>query len=363
MDTTQNACVRSDQKRGYKMPPVMIELEKVTKIYGQGEKRVVALADVSLKVKKGEIFGIIGLSGAGKSTLIRCINKLEEPQSGTTRLDGQEITKLKGKELRAARRKIGMIFQHFNLLSSRTVDRNIAFPLEIAGVNLKEREERVRSLMDLVGLADKTHAYPSELSGGQKQRVGIARALANNPEVLLCDEATSSLDPETTKSILRLLQDVNHRFGLTIVLITHQMEVIKEICDTVAVIDEGRIVEEGPVVELFAHPRSLAARRFMKGVLHTEIPREIRERAVLGSPQERWGQRVRISFIGEVAGKPIISSMIRQYNVDVNILYANLDFIKNTPFGSIIVEVTGDKDKIEAALAFLTAQGLKLEVL
>lgn len=345
------------------MSAVMIELEKVTKVYGQGEKRVVALADVSLQIKKGEIFGIIGLSGAGKSTLIRCINKLEEPQAGKIRLAGQEITNLKGKELRAARRKIGMIFQHFNLLSSRTVYRNIAFPLEISGVKPQEREEKVRSLIELVGLSDKINAYPSELSGGQKQRVGIARALANNPEVLLCDEATSALDPDTTKSILRLLQDVNRRFGLTIVLITHQMEVIKEICDTVAVIDDGRIVEQGSVVELFAHPRSSAARRFMKGVLHTEIPSEIQERMAIEGPQDQHGKTVRISFIGGVAGKPIISSVIRQFHVDVNILYANLDFIKNTPFGSIIVEITGDEINIETALEFLAAQGLKLEVL
>jgi len=345
------------------MSIAMIELEKVTKIYGQGDKRVVALADVSLKIQKGEIFGIIGLSGAGKSTLIRCINKLEEPQSGVIRLAGQEITKLKGKELRAARRKIGMIFQHFNLLSSRTVFRNIAFPLEIAGVKAKEREERVNSLMELVGLTEKRNAYPAELSGGQKQRVGIARALANNPEVLLCDEATSALDPETTKSILRLLQDVNRRFGLTIVLITHQMEVIKEICDTVAVIDEGRIVEQGPVVDLFARPRSGAARRFMKGVLHTEIPPEIQERMFVDPSPDRRGKMVRISFIGEVAGRPIISAMIRQYHVDVNILYANLDFIKNNPFGSIIVELSSEDVNIEAALSFLNDQGLKVEVL
>lgn len=345
------------------MSEVMIELENVTKIYGQGERRVVALADVSLQIKKGEIFGIIGLSGAGKSTLIRCINKLEEPQAGTIRLAGQEITKLKGKELRAARRKIGMIFQHFNLLSSRTVYRNIAFPLEISGVKPKERDERVRSLLELVGLADKINAYPSELSGGQKQRVGIARALANNPEVLLCDEATSALDPETTKSILRLLQDVNRRFGLTIVLITHQMEVIKEICDTVAVIDDGRIVEQSSVVDLFAHPRSAAARRFMKGVLHTEIPPEIKERMAAVGPEKLPGKTVRISFIGGVAGEPVISSVIRQFHVDVNILYAKLDFIKNTPFGSLIVEITGAETNIEAALKYLTAQGLKLEVL
>ncbi len=344
------------------MPQVMIELANVTKIYGRGEKRVVALDNVSLKINKGEIFGIIGLSGAGKSTLIRCMNKLEVPQAGTITIAGQEITKLKGKELRETRRKIGMIFQHFNLLSSRTVYGNIAFPLEIAGVKRSEIKERVLSLIELVGLSDKISAYPAELSGGQKQRVGIARALANNPEVLLCDEATSALDPETTKSILGLLQDVNQRFNLTIVLITHQMNVIKDICDTVAVIEDGRIVEQGPVVELFARPRTPTARRFMKSVLPTEVPAEIKERAL--KMDKNWpGKTVRISFIGEVAGEPVISSLIRKFQVDVNIIYANLDYIKNIPFGSLIIDLMGEGPKIEAAMQYLEDLGLKLEVL
>ncbi len=345
------------------MLPVMIELQNVTKIYGHGDNRVVALDDVSLTVNKGEVFGIIGLSGAGKSTLVRCINKLEVPQSGAIHIANQDITKLKGKELRQARRKIGMIFQHFNLLSSRTVYGNIAFPLEIAGAKRTEIEKQVLALIDLVGLSDKITAYPAQLSGGQKQRVGIARALANNPEVLLCDEATSALDPETTKSILGLLQDVNRRFGLTIVLITHQMNVIKEICDTVAVIEDGRIVEKGPVVDVFAHPQTHTARRFMKSVLHTEVPAEIKERKVIVHKQGWIGKTVRISFIGNVAGEPVISSMIRKFDVDVNIIYANLDFIKNTPFGSLIVELMGHNNNVEQAMRFLVAQGLKMEVL
>lgn len=345
------------------MPQDMIELSNVTKIYGHGDHRVVALDNVSLQINKGEIFGIIGLSGAGKSTLVRCINKLEVPQSGTITIAEQEMTKLKRKELREARRKIGMIFQHFNLLSSRTVYGNIAFPLEIAGVKRAELKKQVLSLIDLVGLSDKVTAYPAQLSGGQKQRVGIARALANNPEVLLCDEATSALDPETTKSILGLLQDVNQRFNLTIVLITHQMDVIKNICDTVAVIEDGRIVEQGPVVDIFSHPRTPTARRFMKSVLPTEVPTEIKERALLMHNQKRTGKTVRISFIGNVAGEPVISSLIRKFQVDVNIIYANLDYIKDTPFGSLIIDLMGENQNVGAAMRFLEAQGLKMEVL
>jgi D-methionine transport system ATP-binding protein len=341
----------------------MIKLENATKIYGYGEDQVVALRKVNLDVNKGEIFGIIGLSGAGKSTLVRCINKLEVLQSGKIWLGDKEITRLKGRELREARRKIGMIFQHFNLLSSRTVFDNVAFPLEIAGVKRAEIQRRVLELIEMVGLSDKVDVYPSQLSGGQKQRVGIARALANNPEVLLCDEATSALDPETTKSILGLLQDVNQRFGLTIILITHQMNVIKEICDRVAVIENGEIVEKGPVIDVFAHPQTKTARRFMKGILHTEIPTEIKERKVIVRNHGWVGKTVRISFIGNVAGEPVISSVIRKFDVDVNIIYANLDFIKNNPFGSLIVELTGTNKNVEEAMQFLADQGLKIEVL
>ena len=345
------------------MTESMIRLNHITKIYEDRDNRVGALNDVSLEIQKGEIFGIIGLSGAGKSTLIRCINRLEVPQSGTIEIANREMTALNGKELREARREIGMIFQHFNLLATRTVFGNVAFPLEIAGMPKDEIRERVKELVELVGLADKLNAYPSQLSGGQKQRVGIARALANRPKVLLCDEATSALDPETTKSILKLLQDLNRRLELTIVLITHEINVIKEICDNVAVIEDGRIIEAGPVVELFTHPRTNTARGFIKSVLHTEIPEEIKQRKIILHRAGQIGKTVHISFIGSVAGEPVITSLIRQFNVDVNIIYANLDFIKDNPFGSLVVEVVGTDANVTAGLQYLLEQGLKIEVL
>jgi D-methionine transport system ATP-binding protein len=345
------------------MTQEIIEFQQVTKVYRQKDAEVVALRDVSLTVARGEIFGIIGLSGAGKSTLLRSINRLEVPQSGRVLVDGSDITGLSGPALRQARRKIGMIFQHFNLLASRTVRGNIAFPLEIAKVAPAAIEQRVRELAQLVGLADKLDAYPAQLSGGQKQRVGIARALANQPEILLCDEATSALDPQTTQSILELLRDVNRRFGLTIVLITHQIEVIKAICDSVAMMEDGRVVEHGPVVEVFAQPRTATAHRFIESALHGEVPAGLRlaepGRAAAGT----GGRRVRISFLGEVARQPIIAALIRRFDLNVNILYANLDFIKDTPFGSLIVELTGAEDSIEKSLQYLADQGLRIEVI
>ncbi len=344
------------------MTDSIIEFQKVTKIYQQKDVQVVALRDVDLQIARGEIFGIIGLSGAGKSTLLRSINRLEVPQSGTVTVDGNDITKLSGNDLRQARRKIGMIFQHFNLLTSRTVRDNIAFPLEVAGVAPDRIEERVQELAELVGLADKLNAYPAQLSGGQKQRVGIARALANQPQILLCDEATSALDPQTTGSILELLRDVNQRFGLTIVLITHEIQVIKAICDSMAMIEDGRIVEHGPVVEVFANPRTAIARRFIASALHGEVPRGLLSRPDRSREGEE-GELVRISFLGEVAREPIIASLIRQFGVNVNILHANLDFIKDTPFGSLLIELTGPSDKIAQSLAYLTSQGLRIEVI
>ena len=345
------------------MTTTMIRFNNVTKIYGEGDNQVIALQDVNLEIKQGEIFGIIGLSGAGKSTLIRCINKLEVPQSGTIEIGDHDITQLKGKNLRQARREIGMIFQHFNLLANRTVFGNIAYPLEIAGVNHHELRKRVEELAELVGLSDKLKAYPAQLSGGQKQRVGIARALANHPKVLLCDEATSALDPETTKSILDLLLDVNRRFSLTIVLITHQINVIKEICDTVSVIENGKIVEQGPVTEIFTFPKTDAARGLIRSVLHIDIPPEIKQKKIIIRHPEWAGKMVHIFFIGEVAGEPVITSLIRKFNVDVNIIYANLDSIKETPFGSLVVVITGPNGNVAESLEYLTQQGLKIEVL
>ncbi len=345
------------------MTMTMIHFNNVTKIYGDGDNQVVALQDVHLEVRQGEIFGIIGLSGAGKSTLVRCINKLEVPQNGTIEIGNYNMTQLTGKNLRQARREIGMIFQHFNLLANRAVFGNIAYPLEIAGVNRNDLKKRVEELAELVSLSDKLKFYPAQLSGGQKQRVGIARALANRPNVLLCDEATSALDPETTKSILNLLLDVNQRFGLTIVLITHEINVIKEICDTVAVIENGKIIEHGAVAEIFTNPKTDATRGLIKSVLHTEIPPEIKQRKIIVHQPKWTGKTVHISFIGEVAGEPVITSLIRKFNVDVNIIYANLDFIKDIPFGSLVIEITEANGNVDQSLQYLTQQGLKIEVL
>ena len=251
----------------------MIELTHISKVY-DGPNRVEALKDISLSVKEGEIFGVIGQSGAGKSTLIRCINMLERPTSGSVVVDGVDLTKLNEKDLREQRKNIGMIFQHFNLLSSRTVYDNVAFPLELQGMSKAEIKERILPILDIVKLGDRLNNYPSQLSGGQKQRVGIARALASNPKVLLCDEATSALDPQTTKSILELLKDINEKLKLTIVLITHEMQVIKEICDRVAVIEGGVILEEGRVVNVFTGPKEKTTKEFVSAIISHKLPEE-----------------------------------------------------------------------------------------
>lgn len=335
----------------------MIKITDLRKVYYTGHGQVVALDGVSLHVKKGEIFGIIGLSGAGKSTLVRCINMLERPTGGKVEIDGIDMGALPPSRLRVARREIGMIFQHFNLLWSRTVYGNVAFPLEIAGYPEAKIKDRVLELLDLVGLSDKVNAYPSQLSGGQKQRVGIARALANNPKVLLCDEATSALDPQTTQSILQLLKDINERFNLTIVIITHEMNVIKEICDTVAVIENARIVETGPVVEVFTRPRTATARRFINTVINIDVP----EAVVL--KQNNGGRLVRITFLGEVAGQPVLSNLVSEYNLKTNILYGNIDHIKDQIVGTLTVQLLGNPADIEKGIGYLRSLHLEVEVM
>lgn len=340
----------------------MIEVKNLTKIFTTASQEILALDDVSLHVEKGEIFGIIGLSGAGKSTLIRCINMLEKPTRGSVVIDGVDITTLEPSELRFARQKIGMIFQQFNLLSSRTVFENVMFPLEIAGFPKKEAVQRVEELLELVGLGDRSDSYPAQLSGGQKQRVGIARALANKPKLLLSDEATSALDPQTTRSILGLLKDINRRLGLTIILITHDMNVIKQTCDRVAVIDDSRIVEVGKVVDIFSRPQTDTSRSFISTVVNTDIP----EQMLQGTIAQETGiisRLIRVSFIGESAGKPLISSMIKKFDVDANILYGNIDYIKETPFGYLALELTGLPNHIDEGLAYLKGQGLEVEVI
>ncbi|GAB6179849.1 methionine ABC transporter ATP-binding protein [Desulfotomaculum defluvii] len=337
----------------------MIEIKDLTKVYHSNAGDVKALDSVSLRVRKGEIYGIIGFSGAGKSTLIRCVNMLEKPTSGSIKVNSQEMTELSETQLRSSRQKIGMIFQHFNLLSSRTVFENIAFPLEISGVNNQEIQAKVTKLLDLVGLADKANAYPSQLSGGQKQRVGIARALANDPIVLLCDEATSALDPATTSSILELLKDINRQLDLTILMITHEMKVISEICDSVAVIEKGKIIEEGLVIDVFTQPQHPTTRRFVQTIINTDVPEKIKQRLL----QKDEGQIIRISFIGDSTDEPVISTLAKQYDVDVNILYGNIDQIQDTPFGMLIIECLGPKVNCEKAVEYLRRQGLRIEVL
>ena len=341
----------------------MIELVNVEKTYYSKAGDIHALKTTSLKIAAGEIYGIIGLSGAGKSTLVRCINMLEKPTAGKVYVDGQELTAMSESQLRKVRQGIGMIFQHFNLLSSRTVYDNIAFPLEIQGLGKAEIAKRVRPLLELVQLEDRADYYPSQLSGGQKQRVGIARALASNPKVLLCDEATSALDPQTTKSILELLQDINKKLNLTIVLITHQMEVVKTVCDKVAVIENGSIIEEGPMVDVFTNPQHPTTKEFTKSVISAELPEIIKNMQLSDSYLEDSKLIVRLTFLGNSAGEPIVSGMVKRFDVDVSILYGNIDQLKDVPFGILIVEISGPRQSIAAALDYLHAQNLKTEVI
>ncbi|WP_018249248.1 methionine ABC transporter ATP-binding protein [Orenia marismortui] len=341
----------------------MIKINNLTKIYHSKDKEVVAFDNINLEIGKGEIFGVIGPSGAGKSTLIRCLNLLEKPTSGEVIVDGQDITKLSTLKLREARKEMGMIFQRFNLLKSRTVADNVAFPLEITGKNKGEISTKVKELLELVGLADKADNYPSQLSGGQQQRVGIARALANDPKVLLCDEATSALDPETTHSILELLEEINEKLGITIVIITHEMEVIKEICTKVAVLDKGKLAEQGDVIDIFTKPQAEVTKRFIQRIINANIPEELLSRVTVANPDK--GRLVKVSFIGESAGKPMVSELVHNFAIDANILYGNIDKIQGTPFGTLIIELTcEDSSLIEKGIKYLIEElGVRVEVI
>lgn len=338
----------------------MISLKAVTKIYQSNRNPVKAVDQVDLEIQSGEIFGIIGYSGAGKSTLIRLLNGLEKPTEGSVNVAGKRIDRIKGKELRTARKEISMIFQHFNLLWSRTVRENIAFPLEIAGVAKSERLKRVDELIKLVGLEGKEDAYPSQLSGGQKQRVGIARALANNPKVLLCDEATSALDPQTTDSILDLLVDINKRMGLTIVLITHEMHVIRKICHRVAVMENGKIVEQGDVLTVFRNPQADITKRFVKQVTEPEETKETVEHLL---DKYKKGKVVKLTFIGDRAEQPVISKLIRQFDVDVNILQGKISQTQNGSYGSLLIHIDGKEEKIKEAIEYIRNQQIEMEVI
>ncbi|UQD52144.1 methionine ABC transporter ATP-binding protein [Bacillus methanolicus] len=333
----------------------MIEIKDLVKIYETKKGKVVGVDHVSLTIKKGEIFGIVGYSGAGKSSLLRCQNLLEKPTSGEIIIDGVSLTSLRKKELRKARLKIGMIFQHFHLVSSKTVYENIAFALKAAHKSKAEIDKRVKELLEMVGLSDKSDVYPSQLSGGQKQRVGIARALANNPSVLLCDEATSALDPSTTKSILDLLKKINRELGITIVLITHEMEVVKDICDRMAVMQNGRIIEEGNVYDLFSNPREQLTKNFINSILQFDLPENLLK--------ERRGKIVKVFFQGAIAEESVISDSLQKFNVRGNILHGKIEYIKDTPLGIFIMELTGDQDEIEQAISYITKRTQHLEVI
>ncbi len=341
----------------------MIKLSQIEKVYEGASGPVHALKGIDLHIRRGEIYGVIGLSGAGKSTLVRCINMLERPTKGKVIVDGADLTAMNDRELRAARKNIGMIFQHFNLLSSATVYDNVAFPLTLIGMKKSEIEKKVVPLLELVGLADKKDQYPAQLSGGQKQRVGIARALASDPKVLLCDEATSALDPQTTKSILELIRDINQKLQLTVVLITHEMQVIKEICDNVAVIENGVICEQGTVLDVFTNPQQAITKEFIGVIISHDIPEAFKDAQISATPIPNSSLLVRLSFIGNSAGEPVISGLIRRFAVDTNIIYGNVDHIKSTPYGTLVIEITGDDAEIQKALDYLQERNLGIEVI
>ncbi|MGE3919749.1 MAG: methionine ABC transporter ATP-binding protein [Gammaproteobacteria bacterium] len=340
----------------------MIRFVNISKTYHIANKAIEALQNVSLEIPQGKIFGIVGKSGAGKSTLLRTINLLEHPTSGEIYLKDQSLTKCSEKDLRQIRRKIGMIFQHFNLLQSQTVFNNIALPLQLLKTPENKIKKRVEELLQLVGLTDKMHAYPKQLSGGQKQRVAIARALATQPEILLCDEATSALDPETTTAILDLLQTINQKFGITIVLITHQLEVVKQICDEVALIHHGKLIEHANIHDFFVHPKSEIAKTLVKSCLKEELPAYYQQKVKAEKFQDSF-PLIKIYFQGGAAGKPLISHLIQKLNFEINILQANLEIIHHETVGIMLIEAMVDDEGLNTILDYLTKHQIIAEVI
>ena len=326
----------------------MIELQHVSKTFETAGGRVDALKDVSLTIASGDIYGIIGMSGAGKSTLVRCINMLERPTSGKVIVNGQQLDAMTPAQLRAARREITMIFQRFNLLMQRTCLRNVCFPMELAGVKKAEAEQRARELLELVGLPDKAQAYPAQLSGGQQQRIAIARALATNPKVLLCDEATSALDPKTTRQILELIQDINRKLGITVVVITHQMSVVEEICDHVAILDGGVVVEEGEVRQIFANPKTAAAKRLV-APNGGSAARDLSSFA----PDDHV---VRVTFNGSSAAKPLVASLAAEKGILVSVLSADTRDLSGQCYGSMLLKLPKETEQAKQAAAYMRAQ-------
>lgn len=341
----------------------MIQLEQVSVTFNTKDQQITAVEQVDLTVEKGDVFGIVGYSGAGKSTLVRTINLLQRPTSGKVIVADRDLLSLTPKELRRARKKIGMIFQHFNLMASRTIADNVAYPLKHSSLSKKELNEKVSGLLELVGLSDKHNAYPSQLSGGQKQRVAIARALANDPEVLLCDEATSALDPKTTSSILTLLKELNRKLNLTIVIITHEMQVVKEICTKVAVMEKGRVVEEGNLVQIFTQPRKSITKDFINTATHVDQGLE----TILTHPSLLDLQPndilAKVSYVGATTSEPLIAHLYSQFTISTNILFGNIEILQDTPIGNLIVIFSGEKIKRDQALAYLVSKDIKVEII
>ena len=345
------------------MTQTYLEVHNLCKTFTAKNGSVEALKGVSLSIGKGEIFGVIGLSGAGKSTLVRCMNLLERPDSGDVLLNGESLLKLSKEQLRLRRQKIGMIFQHFNLLEQQTVLENVCFPLEIRGIPRKERREKALELLEKVGLADKANAYPAQLSGGQKQRVAIARALANDPKVLLCDEATSALDPQTTNSILRLLKQLNRQLGLTVVVITHEMAVVKEICSRVAVMEHGKVAEEGEVFSIFAAPKQPITQSFIKTPSNLQ---KIEELIAADSPVTHLkpGELiVRLSYVQRNVSEPLISSITERFHVSVNIIFADIEIVQDAPIGGTVAIMGGEREQLTRAIQYLIEKNVGVEVI
>ncbi|WP_445506873.1 methionine ABC transporter ATP-binding protein [Niallia sp. 03190] len=334
----------------------MIEFKDVKKVFQSNKQQIEALTGINLKVEQGDIYGVIGYSGAGKSTLIRMVNLLERPSEGAVLVNGINLASLKPSKLRQEKKKIGMIFQHFNLLNSKTVFDNIAMPLVLSRTPKTKIKARVSELLKFVGLADKAKNYPDQLSGGQKQRIGIARALATNPSILLCDEATSALDPQTTSEVLQLLKKINAEYNITILLITHEMSVIREICNKVAVMEYGKVVENGSVFNIFSNPQSTIAKNFVRTVIHDEVPKSILNE-LHASKKSIW----KINFIGTSSGRPLLSTLAKKFDVDISVLSANISEIQDTPFGNLIVDVTGEQDEITKAYQFAKDENVSLQ--
>ena len=343
------------KKNPRKGKKTVIEILNVEKVFKNKKSEVHALRNVSLKVEKGDIFGIVGYSGAGKSTLLRLVNLLEKPTSGSVKIEGKEIINLSEKELNVLRKNIGMVFQQFNLLESQTVYQNLKIPLIISGAPKNSIDKRIEELLDFVGLKDKKNSSVSKLSGGQKQRIGIARALATHPKILLCDEATSALDPKTTKSILELLKKINNEFGITILLITHEMEVVKEICNKVAVMQDGEIKEQGNIIEIFTNPQENITKNFISSIINNNIPESLKEELDLNLPI------VKLTFLGEKSRQPLISEINKKFDISTKILSASVNELGNTILGVLVVQLEGNPAIINEVEKFIKNRGVKIE--